>query len=164
MCHQSPKHYFEIWHERSFSLHPAFQLREEEEELWVGLVAKRKEARGFCVNTKFPTILGLKWKSVQHESCVTFKIYNFYVVQIFTRSKDFKLFWNPPKLLFANKHNLSFEIARVALGINITFYEGKSEKQNVHFNPSQNLKFLPFAKLFYKKDFALFQNYKNTLA
>ena len=27
-----------------------------------------------------------------------------------------------------------------------------------------NFETLPFAKLFYKKDFALFQNYKNTLA
>ena len=34
------------------------------------------------------------------------------------------------------EHNLSFEIARVALSINTSFYEGKSEKQNVHFNAS----------------------------
>ena len=36
------------------------QLTEEEEELWVSLVAKRKEARGFSINIKFLTILGFK--------------------------------------------------------------------------------------------------------
>ena len=36
------------------------QWTEEEEELWVGLVAKRKVARGFSINIKFPTILGFK--------------------------------------------------------------------------------------------------------
>jgi hypothetical protein len=40
------------------------------------------------------------------------------------------------KLSFANKPNLSFKIARVALGIKTSFYEGKSEKQNMHFNPT----------------------------
>ena len=34
------------------------------------------------------------------------------------------------------EHNLSFEIARAALSKNISFYEGKSEKQNMYFNPS----------------------------
>ena len=54
-----------------------------------------------------------------------FKTYNFHVVQIFTRSKDFEIFSNPSKLSFAKEHNLSFKIARVSLSINISFYEGE---------------------------------------
>jgi len=37
-------------------------------------------------------------------------------------------------------------------------------KKNYAFLPLTKFKILPFAKLFCKKDFALFQNYKNTLA
>jgi len=55
-----------------------------------------------------------------------FKTYNFHVVQIFTRSKDFEIFLNPPKLSFAKEHNLYFKIAKVILSINISFYEGKN--------------------------------------
>ena len=40
----------------------------------------------------------------------------------------------------------------------------KMKNKNMHFNPSQNLEIFPFAKLFCKKDPALFQNYKNSLA
>jgi hypothetical protein len=29
-------------------------------KLWMDLVVKRKKARGFFVNIKFPTVLGLK--------------------------------------------------------------------------------------------------------
>ena len=65
-----------------------------------------------------------------------FKTYNFHVLQIFTRSKDFEIFSNPSNLSFANKHNVSFKIAMVALVINTCFYDGKSEKQNMYFNPS----------------------------
>jgi len=54
-----------------------------------------------------------------------FKTYNFHVVEIFTRPKDLKIFLNPPKLSFANKHNLNFKIARATLDIKISFYEGK---------------------------------------
>jgi hypothetical protein len=36
------------------------QRREEEEELWVDLVAKRRKSRGSSVNIKFPVVLGLK--------------------------------------------------------------------------------------------------------
>ena len=75
-----------------------------------------------------------------------------------------KLFLNLSILLKAKEHNLNFKIARVALSINISFYDGKSEKQDMHFNPSQNLKFLPYANLLCRKDFVFFQNYKNTLA
>ena len=48
--------------------------------------------------------------------------------------------WNYFKIrqifLILKEHNLSFKIARVALSINVSFYEGKHEKQNMHFNPS----------------------------
>ena len=72
-------------------------------------------------------------------------------MQIFTRSKDFKIFSNPPKLSFANKHNLNFKIARAALDINMSFHEGKSEKQNMYFDPSQNLKFCLMQNYFVKR-------------
>ena len=93
-----------------------------------------------------------------------FKTYIFHVVQIFTRPKDLKIFLNPPKLSFANKHNLNFKILNVTLSINISCSKGKNEKQNMHFNPSQNLKFCLLQKLFYKNGFVLFQNNKNTFA
>ena len=54
-----------------------------------------------------------------------FKTYIFHVMQIFTRPKDLKIFLNPPKLSYANKHNLNFKIARAALDINMSFHEGK---------------------------------------
>ena len=38
--------------------------------------------------------------------------------------------------LNAKEHSFIFKIARVVLSINTSFYEGKSEKQNMHFNPS----------------------------
>ena len=41
--------------------------------LWVDLDAKRKEARGFSVNIKQFTVLGLKCTIVQHENCVVFQ-------------------------------------------------------------------------------------------
>ena len=75
-----------------------------------------------------------------------------------------KLFLNLSILLKAKEHNLNFKIARVALSINISFYDGKSEKQNMHFNPLQKFVFTPQSKPFCRKDPAFFQNYKNTLA
>ena len=68
-----------------------------------------------------------------------FKTYNFHVVQIFTRSKDFEIFSNPSNLLKCKRTQLKFQNCKVALSINISFYKGKCEKQNMHFNPSQNL-------------------------
>ena len=66
---------------------------------------------------------------------------------------------------FANIHNLSFKILNVTLSINISFCKGKNEKQDMHFNRSQNLKFFCLLqKLFCKKNSVLFQNYKNILA
>ena len=44
----------------------------------------------------------------QYKSCVTFQDLQFYVGQIFTRSKDFEIFSNQSKLSFAKEHNLSF--------------------------------------------------------
>ena len=38
-----------------------------------GPSCKKEKARGFSVNLKFPIILGLKCKSIQHESCATFQ-------------------------------------------------------------------------------------------
>ena len=91
-----------------------------------GPSCKKEKARGFSVNLKFPIILGLKCKSIQHESCATFQdLQLLYCAKKFTRSTVLKLFWNPLKLLFANKPNLSFKIARAALDINMSFYEGK---------------------------------------
>ena len=69
-------------------------------------------------------------------------------MQSFTRSKDFEIFSN---LLNCKRIQLSFKIARVAVSINTSFYEGKSEKQNVHFNPSQNLKFCLLQNDFVKR-------------
>ena len=65
-----------------------------------------------------------------------FKTYNFNVVQIFTRSKDFEVFSNPSNLLECKRTQLIFKFARVAFSINMTFYEDKSKNQNMHFNPS----------------------------
>ena len=39
---------------------PVFNEGRKKMILWVDLDAKRKEARGFSVNTKFLTVLGLK--------------------------------------------------------------------------------------------------------
>jgi hypothetical protein len=39
---------------------PVFNGERKKMILWVDLDAKRKEAKGFSVNTKFPTVLGLK--------------------------------------------------------------------------------------------------------
>ena len=65
-----------------------------------------------------------------------FKTYNFHVVQIFTRSKDFKIFSILSNLLKFKRTHFIFKIARVVLSTNTSFYEGKSEKQNIHINPS----------------------------
>ena len=54
-----------------------------------------------------------------------FKTYNFHVVQIFIRLKDFEIFSNLSKILFAKEHNLSFKIARVTLDIKISFMRVK---------------------------------------
>ena len=62
-----------------------------------------------------------------------FKTYNFHVVQIFTRLKNFEIFSNLPKLSFAKEHNLYFKIARVILSINTSFYEGKKGKTKYAF-------------------------------
>ena len=39
---------------------PCFQQREEEEDTVGGPRCKKEKARGFSVNLKFPTVLGLK--------------------------------------------------------------------------------------------------------
>ena len=62
-----------------------------------------------------------------------FKTYNFHVVQVFTRPKDLKLFWNPLNFSFANKHDSSFKIRKGNPRHKNIFYEGKSEKQEYAF-------------------------------
>ena len=69
------------------------------------------------------------------------KIYNFHFGCNSLGQKIWNYFEIRQFFLNAKEHNLSFKIARVALSINISFYDGKSEKQVMHFNPSQNLKF-----------------------
>ena len=112
--------------------------------------------KGLTERQNFPLIQGSNEK-VPKIKVVTFdEIYNFAFRPKFKGAINLKLFLNPSKLPFANKHNLSFKILNVTMCINISFCKGKNEKQDMHFNSSQNLKILPFVKLFCKKDSALF--------
>ena len=59
--------------------------------------------------------------------------------------------------LNAKEHNLNFKNCKNSPKHKyISFYDGKSEKQDMHFNPPTKFEILPYAKLFYKKDSTLF--------